>query len=129
MFYRIVKLSASLEESTIFQSPDWAATGFEYGELIKYLTKEDYLGSGEFQGYVKNGFTHNAEKYYVETFEHPDQAHYVEGFVNKQSHAHMDWGTWYSLAYFNRDEIVEAFIGSVNVTPHEHDPTGESWGE
>ena len=129
MFYRIVKLSASLEESTIFQSPDWAAVGFEFANTIKYLSREDYLGNGVFQEYVAKGFSFNAEKYYVETFEHPEEAHYIEGFVNKASHGQMNWGTWYALAYFNRDEIVEAFIGSVNVTPHEHDPTGESWGE
>jgi len=129
MFYRILKYAAFLEESTVFQSDDWAAVGFEFSNLIKYLTREDHLGMGIFQEYVEKGFSFNAEKYFVGTFETPDEAHYVEGFVNKQSHGTMSWGRWYALAYYNRDEIVEAFIGGVNVTPHEHDPTGESWGE
>lgn len=128
MFYRIVKLSASLEESTIFQSENWAATGFEFANAIKYLSREDFLASGEFQEYVENGFTHNAEKYYVEVFDHPDQAHTIEGYVDGKSYGTMSWGTWYSLAYYNRDFVVKAYIGKVDVTPNADDPTGETWG-
>lgn len=139
MFYRILKYGAFLQESTVFQSDNWAAVAYEFANLIKYLSKEDYLGMGEYQDFVDKGFLWNGDKYYVDTFETPDEAHYVEGFVNKQSHGTMSWGTWYCLAYFNRDKIVEAFIGNVSVTPREHDthtsgipipsPTGESYGE
>ena len=128
MFYRIVKLDASLEESTVFQSPDWAAVGFEFAATIMYLSREDHLGMGEFQRYVDKGFSFNAEKYYVQAFDHPDQAHTIEGYVNGESYGEMSWGTWYNLAYYNRDAMVRAFIGKVDVTPDASDPTGETWG-
>jgi len=128
MFYRIVKLSASLEESTVFQSENWAVTGFEFANLIKYLTKEDHLGIGMFEDFVENGFVFNAERYYVEMFRNPKDSHYVEAFVDNASHGRIPWGEWYELAYYSRNHRVQAFIGSVNVTPNPDDPQWELWG-
>ena len=136
MFYRLVKrttLGAIMEE-TVFQSAEWAVTAVYFYKWLsdKFLVEKngclEPIALEDFEKILQEGFVWNSWRYRLETFDHPDQAHTIEGFVNGESYGEMSWGTWYNLAYYNRDGVVRAFIGKVDVTPDASDPTGETWG-